>query len=402
MDTVEKDLRWDLRYGVQLFLRHSAIALKYAAWAGISLLGLYAIAIVTVALYSSLEARRMEGVVNQTWIEATGQTPRESYESILKRYPKSGKNRSAIELETISVRLGIEITESGSEWGSQGHGRIEPFSSTGAATYLYTQLVKPFDEIDIPPSHIKEYLRLHQSDLDELYNRVLQNEVPRWEIDIQKGYRAPVPNLLFHQQLHSVLALDILERTRLGRHKEALEAFEASWKISQSLRDRPEMISQQISLQLLNLQTGVLRKMKQVPREWQQRISSVNLIDSMLQSMTLDTEVINQEMAATFQNIPVNGWEILFLISPLSGPLRSLVAKRNLKLTGEVISELHKTGLCDFDPEGKFIQSKTSRWVLPNHWLLVNSYRPFREILKTSLYIELTQKILETRGDLQI
>ena len=39
MDTVERDLRWDLRYGVQLFLRHSAIALKYATWAGISLLG---------------------------------------------------------------------------------------------------------------------------------------------------------------------------------------------------------------------------------------------------------------------------------------------------------------------------------------------------------------------------
>ncbi len=108
METVERDLRWDLRYGVQLFLRHSAIALKYATWAGISLLGLYALAIVTVALYSSLEARRMEGTVNQTWIEATGQTPHESYESILKRYPNSGKNKSAIELETISVRLGIE------------------------------------------------------------------------------------------------------------------------------------------------------------------------------------------------------------------------------------------------------------------------------------------------------
>ena len=80
MDTVKKDLRWDLRYGVQVFLRHSAIALKYATWAGISLLGMYAIAIVTVALYSSLEARRIEGVVNQTWTKATGQTPHESYE----------------------------------------------------------------------------------------------------------------------------------------------------------------------------------------------------------------------------------------------------------------------------------------------------------------------------------
>ena len=106
MDTVEKDLRWDLRYGVQLFLRHSAIALKYAAWAGISLLALYAIAIVTVAVYSNLQARRMEGTVNRTWKKATGQTPHESYESILKRYPKSEKNKSAIEVEKIAYQLG--------------------------------------------------------------------------------------------------------------------------------------------------------------------------------------------------------------------------------------------------------------------------------------------------------
>ena len=59
--------------------------------------------------------------------------------------------------------------------------------------FLYAQLAKPFDEIDLPPPNIQEYLNTHRSDLDELYNLVLQNEAPQWEIDIQKGFRAPVP-----------------------------------------------------------------------------------------------------------------------------------------------------------------------------------------------------------------
>jgi hypothetical protein len=35
MDSAERDLRWDVRFGVQVFLRHSAIALKYALYSGI-------------------------------------------------------------------------------------------------------------------------------------------------------------------------------------------------------------------------------------------------------------------------------------------------------------------------------------------------------------------------------
>ena len=131
-----------------------------------------------------------------------------------------------------------------------------PFGSYDAPPYLYAQLNKPFDEIDPLPPNIQEYLNNHRSDLDELYNLILQNEAPHWEIDIQKGYEAPVPNLFFNHQLQAIIALDILKKTRRGEYKKAVEAFEASWKISQSLRDRPEMISQYISVQVLNRQAG--------------------------------------------------------------------------------------------------------------------------------------------------
>ena len=162
------------------------------------------------------------------------------------------------------------------------------------------------------------------------------------------------------------------------------------------------MISQYISLQVLNRQAGVLRKMKEVPPEWQQRISQVKLFDSMLQSMAMDASVFSQILAATNERIYATGWDNLFLTAPLSGPLRRLIALRNLELTGEVIAELQKTGICGFDPESfrKIIEGKTSRWVFGNNLLLLNTDRPFIDRLKTSLYLELTQKILETREEL--
>ena len=142
--------------------------------------------------------------------------------------------------------------------------------------------------------------------------------------------------------------------------------------------------------------------MKEVPPEWQQRISQVKLIDSVLQSLTLDASVFGQVLAATNERIYTTGWDSLFLTAPLSGPLRRLIAMRNLELTGEVIAELQKTGICGFDSESfrKIIEGKTSRWFLGNNLVLFNTDRPFIDRLKTSLYLELTQTILETREEL--
>ena len=277
-----------------------------------------------------------------------------------------------------------------------------PFGTYDAPPFLYAQLAKPFDEIDLPPLNVQEYLNTHRSDLDALYNLVLQNEAPQWEIDISKGVRAPVPNLFFHHQLQAIIALDILEQTRCDEHKKALEAFKASWKISQSLRDRPEMISQFNSLQVLNRQAGVLRKMKEVPTEWQQHISQLRLFNLMLQSLELDVNVVAQFLAVTNEAIPGTRWDNLFLATPFSSSLRRLIALENLELTGVALTEFQEDGFCDFNanPFKQAIESKTSRWRFGKGLYTLSYLRFFDETIRTFINLELTQKILLTREEL--
>ncbi len=50
MDSAERDLRWDVRFGVQMFLRHFAMALKYALYSGLAVLTVWTIAILVVWL----------------------------------------------------------------------------------------------------------------------------------------------------------------------------------------------------------------------------------------------------------------------------------------------------------------------------------------------------------------
>src|SRR5213592_279225 len=99
-------------------------------------------------------------------------------------------------------------------------------SGTSSKSSLDAQLRKSSDDLDEVPEDIRNYLEEHRADLDALYKLVLQNEVPKWEMDIARWVEGPLPGLYYHRQLHGVIALDILTKTRLGLNREALKAFE--------------------------------------------------------------------------------------------------------------------------------------------------------------------------------
>ena len=99
---------------------------------------------------------------------------------------------------------------------------------------------------------------------------------------------APVPNLRSLLRLYAALALDSLHQSRLGRNRDALKGLEVSWKINESLRERPDVMSQQIALAGLNMQLGILRKLKVVPLDWEQRMAAVNLQEPVMTALKFD------------------------------------------------------------------------------------------------------------------
>jgi hypothetical protein len=402
MDSAERDLRWDVRFGVQMFLRHAAMALKYAFYSGIAVLTLWTIAIVVVWAFSSFAARRMEQQVDNAWRAAIGRSPQEFYASMLETHPSSERNKAAIELEGMAARLDI-VSPGSDSVASQVRGNRGPFGQYDLPPYLDRQLAKPADTIEAPSQEMLEYLRAHQSDLEELYARTVENDPPIWDIDIRRGFGAPVPNLLFQRQVHGVIALDILEKSRQGRDRDALQAFEASWKIAESLRQRPEVISQWISLLVINRQAAVLRKMRSVPAEWQNRVSNASLITAFSEAIRLDAVTFAQGLA---EKAPtrLGGWADYFLDYPLSGPLRRLIGLQNLASTGQLLSKFGEQDPCRADPKSLIltVESSYSRWFFGENPALISNYpQAFREPVWTLLHWELTRQVLQAKSELQ-
>jgi hypothetical protein len=400
MDSAERDLRWDVRFGVQMFLRHSAMALKYALYSGLAVLTVWTIAILVVWAFSSFAARRMEHQVSNAWRAAIGRSPQEFYAFTLETHPRSERNKAAIELEGMAARLDI-VSPGSDSMASQVRGNRGPFGQYDLPPYLDRQLAKPEDTIEAPSQEMLEYLKAHQTDLEALYNRTLENDPPIWDIDIKRGFGAPVPNLLFQRQVHGVIALDILEKRRQGRDGEALKAFEASWKIAESLRQRPELISQWISLLVMNRQAAVLRKMRSVPAEWQNRVSNASLMTTFSEATRLDA-VSFAEGLAEWQ-LGGGGWADYFLDYPLSGPLRRLIGLQNLELTGQFLSKFGEQDPCRADPKSLIltVESSYSRWFFGENPALSNYPQAFREPVWTLLHLELTRQVLQTKSELQ-
>ena len=166
MNTLDQDLRWDLRFGVQMFCKHALWLLKYTSLAFIG----GAIAIVLAAwIWSGVRIWQKEQPVQQSWVEMTGKTPDAYFQAVLQQFPKSGMNETARRLEELTTRLGIFNPMPNRLYDGQRKNFVGPFDTLDAPTYVVSQLRKPTDDIDEPPTKLQDYLKNHRADLDALY-----------------------------------------------------------------------------------------------------------------------------------------------------------------------------------------------------------------------------------------
>src|SRR4030095_11299549 len=130
MNTLDQDLRWDLRYGVQMFCKHALWLLKYTSLAFIG----GAIAIVLAAwVWSEGGLWQKEKAVQQAWVEMTGKTPEGYFQTILQQFPKTGMNETARRLEELTTRLGIFNPMPNRLYGRQRRKFVGAFGTLGVA-----------------------------------------------------------------------------------------------------------------------------------------------------------------------------------------------------------------------------------------------------------------------------
>ncbi len=254
--------------------------LKFFRWLVLGLIGLLAVWMIG----GNLLASQLEKEIDRELEEKA--------KELAEAYPDPEPNDSALKLEAI---LSSEFGMVGVVGGTNGQGVFKfgdyinyhpDFQNSSnqefeqireqLSQYIDSQISKPNDEIDPASKELQRYLESKADALSKVKNHVLNNELLKLETVIywllEGDGSVALPSHLSLANFQKILALDILEKQRQGKNKEAQEMLAVSWRISQPLQDNSTLISQLVALIIKNFQVGVIRKVDNLSPEWQERL----------------------------------------------------------------------------------------------------------------------------------
>jgi hypothetical protein len=233
------------------------------------------IALVVIRIISgNMAASRREASVNELWKKTLGTSG-----NVPARFSVVSANKSAIVLEGLASGLGIDLVPKLSDR------KRDPIPDQKAQfekirndleSYLYARITQAGHSKAAPPEPVQQYLKPHEGQIHQIVWHILQQESPQWEFDIEKLFKASIPNLLGNYQLQTVLNLYALLDNDSGRFEDCKYALEASWKLNETLLKRQEEIPQLVGTKVLRMQAGVLRQIHGVDSSWSQRLISMS------------------------------------------------------------------------------------------------------------------------------
>jgi hypothetical protein len=384
------DFSWDMRYVLSMVFKCIAWVLGGAA-------AVFFVGWVSCSIYAWYK----EPSVVKAWERATGSTPDLQFESLLKQYPRTESNQTARELERIVRQLQLtQAAMPNAVMPESVPGQTEPINSLLASRYVDQQIRRPSDSLDPVPEDITSYLRKHSTDLKALYHLLSNAPMPQWETDYARRLSAPVPNLKYFRQLQDIIALDAFEMLSRGEKGNAQDAMKASWQISQSILNRPELISQIIGLALVKVEAGVLRKTAAVSDDWQAKMNH-DLRTSVLNSLKLDSVGVFQAFKNHEGRILSGsaGFEWYgHYLGYFGGPLFHLWALQDLTAMVAGLRDLQSADFCSFDPDQAYRQYQSSTSDLGEGKNYVpNGYRAWKLATLTMAELELTREILKIK-----
>lgn len=321
-------------------------------------------------------------------------------EVFLRKYPKTEDSPSAVKLKELASKLGLKgvVVAKGQAQINVSEADEKAFKEIGLELSKYIEAAqnRATDRVDIPPEKLRRYLKSKEATLAAIRTHVLKSEVPRWATDLSWIERGdighPEPSYQDAINLQRLLALDILEKNRLGQTKPMLESLEVSWKLNQSLRNSPTLIGQLISVITARIHAGVMRKLNGLPPEWQQRLLEHDYRKSILPS--LEGEAFTIYRAYKRMRPSDLGLGTIFLDQAVSSYLR-IVAIDSAKVDREIYAQLPRENVCSFDIDST--SKKLAWWNQYGKSASPSLASMWRKPGRLMLELEMTQKILQAK-----
>ncbi|MBW4486765.1 MAG: hypothetical protein KME12_03130 [Trichocoleus desertorum ATA4-8-CV12] len=328
----------------------------------------------------------------------------QQWQALNAQFDHAGANQSALQLEALSAGLGINLlgVKSDRPLLSQAETKQAESIHQELQAFLERQLEDNTDAIEPIPQRLQNYLKVHATQLEAIRQQGLQGEMPQWESATPYPDVTQVrPTFAGFVKLQRLLIADVLEKHRLGQTEAAIASLEASWKLNQALRDRPELMSQTVALIVTKTQAGTLRKMDRLPPVWQQRLMEHDYRQSFQTALNWESWLVADVIRKTdLQTQPESLSGVSRFWYSLRQPYLRLAALDAASKMRQAYRSLPQENTCLFDAPTFDMDLDTSlaTWNGERGVILFGFAQQWRTAGFLMIDLELTQKVLKTKA----
>ncbi|MEO8585844.1 MAG: hypothetical protein ABI584_06765 [Acidobacteriota bacterium] len=240
---------------------------------GFLVLALLGAALVWLAA-GSLNGARRERAAESAWVASFGPLG-----DLTARFPAHPTNDAARALEEAARTVGIDLTPRGGQPLDDEVGWRKKSDWDGVRApleeWVDKQAAKPEGLPEPPPAAVASFLVAHAPALDAIEKTLLAGPAPEWAVDVSKLHAAPMPNLSGQMQLARVL-VGRAEARAAVKDARADESLRAAFALTGSLRGRPELPSQLVSIAATRLELAAARRIPVDAAAWRERLKALD------------------------------------------------------------------------------------------------------------------------------
>ncbi len=226
--------------------------------------------------------------------------------------------------------------------------------------YLRRELSANGDTVAPPPPAVKQFLQTHANVIRTLRAQIISNPGPVWKQQIDDILDPPGPPLGLHMQLFLLLTTDALTQRSQQNDLAAWTDLRAAWVLSQSLWERPEIMSVLTAMIGTRMIAAAAVKLLAPPPPWWAEVVSFDVRQPLLRSMEYEAWAAHQRAERFPAGEPDGtpfGDAIRGFVAPLLRPIRAVQA-------GIVIGRLRDTAAAaaTADPCAPFVIAHSPEW----------------------------------------
>ncbi|MGB3298331.1 MAG: hypothetical protein WBA76_08675 [Phormidesmis sp.] len=278
--------------------------------------------------------------------------------------------------------------------------------------FLEAQIALSADSLAPLPPSLASYLSTVRPQLNRLQAHLLNGDRPQWEVDIERmsDQVYPFPGLSNTLNVQKLLLLSAVDYHQHHQHSKMVAALEASWQLNQAVSLRPDLTSQVSASVVSAYQAGLLRRLDDVPLQWQARLAQQAEQQSVMRGLEFDVWLQYQTLQKSLAQVIIRSSR--FEASASGEPIKNLaywfspVYYFNLtnidtaQTAQRALDRLNALSVCatsQAEAEAMLATEETARWneaIAPVPSVLARRWRVAGD---RAIALELTQKVLEAK-----